>query len=330
MTRWRLHDLLKAIGRLRSLVIGDAMVDEYIWGVAERVSPEAPVLVVRSEQVTQVPGGAANVVHCLRAMGAGAGLGAVVGDDEAGRGLAQRLTELGADPLVLVADPARPTIVKTRVLAHTQQVVRIDREVRGQLPDDLLQVFFDRCGAALNGCTGLLLSDYDKGVLTPHTIPAIVAEAARRGAPVAVNAKPRNAPLYRDVDLVTVNRFEAEAICGFAPEGRDEARRAADAIVDSIGCGHVLVTLGGEGAVLRAREGEAVHVPAVQVQVFDPAGAGDTTVAAAHLALCAGAEPLEAAQLAMLAAAVVVRKVGVATATAAEILALADAHQELL
>ncbi len=322
MTRDHAAELLEAMARRRVLVVGDAMLDEYIWGVAERISPEAPVLVVRSERVTHVPGGAANVINCLRALNAGAGLAAAVGDDHAGRQLRDQLAAAGVEPLLLVTDPSRPTTLKTRVVAHSQQVVRIDKELRGALPEELVLRLDREAGEALATCDGLLLSDYDKGVLTPDSIPPLLTAARRQAVPVAVNAKPHHARCYQEVDLVTVNRVEAEAVCGFRPESVAEAGRAADYLAAELRCRNLLITLGPDGAVLRDPAGALHHVEAVPVEVYDTAGAGDTTIATAHLALCAGATPLEAAELAMWAAAVVVRKVGVQTATPEEILAV--------
>ncbi|MBI2302686.1 MAG: bifunctional hydroxymethylpyrimidine kinase/phosphomethylpyrimidine kinase [Armatimonadetes bacterium] len=322
MTTERLRELLAAIARVRTLVVGDAMVDEYVWGRAERVSPEAPVLVVRCERETQVPGGAANVVHCIQALKASVGLCAVVGQDAAAELLRARLRELRVDPVVLLADPHRPTTVKTRVVAGRQQVLRIDREERAPLSAALANQFDQAVEAALPGRQGLLLSDYDKGVLTPLSIPGLLRAARRHELRVAVNAKPRHAAAYRGVGLLTVNRLEAEAIAGHPADDSERAAKAATEIQTRLDCEAVLVTLGAQGAVLREKGGTVTHVPAVAVEVFDPAGAGDTTIAAAHLALCAGSTPHEAAELAMLAAAVVVRKVGVATATPEEVLAM--------
>jgi len=322
VTPERLAELLHRIAACRCLVLGDAMLDEYIWGVAERISPEAPVMVVRRERITRVPGGAANVLNCVRALGARAGIVAVVGADSAGADLARKLVEAGAAPVALLTAEDRPTTLKTRVVAHSQQLVRIDHELRAPLPADLAQRLDETAAEALDGCDGLLLSDYDKGVLTPDSIPPLLAAAATRGVRVAVNAKPRCAEYYRGVELVTVNRVEAEALCGFNPATPEQAGRAAEAVGTRLGSRLVLVTLGGQGAVLWSAEGGSEPVPPVPVEVYDAAGAGDTTIAACHLALCAGATPREAVELAMRAAAVVVKKVGVQTASPAEILAL--------
>ena len=318
MTRARLRELLGEVAGVRTLVVGDAMLDEYIWGTAERVSPEAPVLVVRSHEVTHVPGGAANVIHNVLSLGARAGLVAVRGADHAGETLARKLYDLGAQPLCLLEEPDRPTTVKTRVLAHHQQVVRIDHESRTPLPAELGQRLVAEVDAALGGCAGLLLSDYDKGVLNPDTIPQLLATARRRGCFVAVNAKPHYAACYHGADLLTVNRAEAAALCGYRPEDPEAAGEAAAQIRRELGVERVLVTLSEDGLVL-ADSGRPEYLPALEVAVSDPAGAGDTTVATLHLALCAGAAPREALDLARRAAAVVVRKVGVQTATPQEI-----------
>ena len=326
MTPDRLEALLGCLPRVGSLVLGDAMVDEYIWGVAERISPEAPVMVLRRERVTQVPGGAANVVHGLRTLGARSGLVAVVGEDAAAGALRERLVELGCDPTVLLPDADRPTTVKTRVVAQTQQVVRIDTETRAPLSTAVAERVIAATDEALAGFDGLLLSDYDKGVLTPTVIAAVLRAAERRGVRVAVNAKPHHAARYRGADLVSVNRVEAEAITGVRPGDPVQAREAAQRLAEIAGCRHVLITLGGDGALLRCPDGECHHAHAVAVPVYDVAGAGDTTICTTHLALCAGASPAEAVELAMLAAAVVVRKVGVAAVDADEIRALAAGH----
>jgi D-beta-D-heptose 7-phosphate kinase/D-beta-D-heptose 1-phosphate adenosyltransferase len=317
-----LAHLLDALAEVRVLVVGDAMLDEYVWGTAERVSPEAPVLIVRAGEVTQVPGGAGNVLGNVLALGARAGLCAVVGDDAPATGLERQLTAAGAAPVCLIRDPGRPTTIKTRVVAQTQQVLRIDRESHAPLENGPAAALLAAVSAALEGCHGLLLSDYDKGVLTPETIPALLAAARARGVKVGVNAKPRLAGLYEGVDLVTVNRAEAEAICGLAPDNQPHAAHAAQWIGEHLGSGVTLVTLGAQGAALHERGGATSLAAPVPVPVYDVAGAGDTTIAAAFLGLCAGATAAEAADLAMRAAAVVVRKVGVATAGPHEILAL--------
>lgn len=322
MTLQRLRELLDAMTKVRTLVVGDAMMDEYIWGRAERISQEAPVLVLRSERETRVPGGAANVVHCVTALGAAAGLCAVAGNDSPAEDLRLKLSDLGVTPVVLLCDVDRPTTIKTRVVASAQQVVRIDREDRSPIPIDLVRQLDAAAVELLPQGQGLLLSDYDKGVLTPQSIPALLRAAKELGLQVAVNAKPRHAAAYHGVDLFTVNRSEAEAICSESCQSVQDAGRCAKLIAERIGCGAVLITLGPDGAVL-GEDGQISHVPAVPVEVYDPAGAGDTTIAAAHAAMCAGATAREAAELAMLAAAVVVRKVGVATARPEEVLKLA-------
>ncbi|HAZ63434.1 MAG TPA: hypothetical protein DCZ72_07485 [Armatimonadetes bacterium] len=322
--RAQLDALLAQMARVRTLVLGDVMLDTFIWGRADRVSPEAPVLVVRAERDSQMPGGAGNVVRCLRALGAQVGVAGVVGDDADGATLARLLAEDGADPLHLLPAADRPTTVKTRILAGGQQVVRVDRELAQPLPADLSAQLDALLRPALTGCQGLLLSDYDKGVLQPALIDRVLALAAELGVRVAVNAKPHLAGHYRRVDLLTVNRVEAEAILDRRLPTHDDVAAGARDLAARPEPRHTLITLGPEGAMLLAHDGEPQLVPALPVQVYDVAGAGDTTVAAAHLALCAGAEPRAAIEVAMRAAAVVVRKRSVATASPDEILALAE------
>lgn len=323
MSPERLAHLLDALPRRRPLVLGDAMLDEYVWGTATRVSQEAPVLVVRSREVSHVPGGAANVLHCLQALDVAAGLVAVVGRDHPAENLHRLLESLGVEPLHLLPDAARQTTVKTRVVAQGQQVLRIDHETTTPLAEPIADELLTRLAAGLETCDSLLLSDYDKGVLTGETIPRVLAAARAAGALVGVNAKPRWAAAYRGVDLLTVNRAEASAIADTEVDDLDSALAVAGPLAERLDCGLLLITLGPDGAVYAARGEAPRHLAAVPVEVADPSGAGDTTLAAAHLALCAGASPAEAVELAMFAAGVVVRKLGVATASRAEIAEIA-------
>lgn len=315
----RLQQLLAGFATKRVLVLGDVMLDEYIWGEANRVSPEAPVLVVEVKDKTAVPGGAANVVNNVRALGAKALVIGVIGDDEAGRTLAHQLQQNGVDGSRLVVDPTRPTTTKTRIIAHDQQVLRLDREERKKVsPPYLMQLLahLDELGP---GVDGLLISDYDKGVLVPEVAERVLALARTRGVPLAVNPKPGNVHLFRGSTLIVLNRSEAEATAGQKLPDEASLRSAGLRLREQWAVDALVVTVGAQGSLLFEKDLAPVHIPAVPIVVYDVAGAGDTMISALLLALLSGASFREAATLASYAAAVVVKKVGVATATCEEI-----------
>ena len=321
MTRARLRQLVEAFAGARILCLGDLMMDEYVWGRATRISPESPVMVVEVDRETSVPGGAANVVHNLLALGASVSVVGVVGEDAAGAALRARLAEEGADVSGVLAEPGRPTTRKTRVVAHHQQVLRVDRERAAPLPDDVRE----RLEACIEGLArtadAIVVSDYDKGVICSPTARAAIEAGRRRGVPVAANAKPRNAACFAGASLVSLNASEADAVAGEpAFSAGDRLEPAGRALREKIGVDTLVVTRGAEGLMLWERDGACRHVPAHPVEVYDVAGAGDTVISVLTLGLARGVEPAEAAEAASLAAAVVVRKVGVAVVTAQELL----------
>jgi len=301
------------------LVVGDVMLDEYIWGEAERISPEAPVIVVNVQRRTYVPGGAGNVVNNVRALGAKASIIGVVGQDEAGQKLRASLERNGVDGIRLILDPTRPTTVKTRVMAHHQQVVRIDEESRAPVGETVA----GELGAALTELMpqvdGVIVSDYAKGVLVPEVVATVLGEAAAYGRLVAVNPKPNHCTLFSGVDLLSLNEVEAETFARQEIEDEDTAEAVGQNILRELGVKGLLLTRGAKGSIIFNPGEPPHHIPVVPVEVYDVAGAGDTTISVALLALLCGANYVEAATLASYAAAAVVRKVGVATVTWEEI-----------
>jgi rfaE bifunctional protein kinase chain/domain len=317
----RARALLKAMRGGRVLVLGDVMLDQFLWGKVARISPEAPVPVVEVTRHSFHLGGAGNVAHNVRALGGEAVLAAVIGRDVAGDRIRESLEVAGVGAALALADGDRPTTVKTRIVAHHQQVVRADRERSDDIPRALEDALFEQVARALPGCGALVLSDYQKGVVTPRLMSAVLGLARRRRVPVLVDPKVRHFRLYRRVALVTPNQKEAEEASGIAIRTDRDLRAAGERILKVLGCGAVLITRGEQGMSLFPAGGRAVHLPTTAREVFDVTGAGDTVIATVGLALGAGASLAEAAMLANHAAGVVVGKLGTATAAPAEVLA---------
>jgi len=314
----RLERLVASFERLRLLVVGDAMLDEYLWGDVERVSPEAPVPVVHVQRESVALGGAANVLRNAIAMGAQAGLATAIGDDASGDRLVDLLKELGSDTSGVVRVEGRPTTRKTRVEARSQQMVRFDRETDEPLPPEAVRRLQRAIDATLGRVDGVILEDYGKGLLTS----AVVRRAMRRfqaaGVPVAVDPK-GHLEAYRGADLVKPNLREVEQLSGRPIRSRDALVAAVGRLRRRLAGSAVVVTRGPLGMTVFDDDPAGVDVPIERCEVFDVQGAGDTAIAALTLARLAGASLLEAAVIGNAAASVVVRKVGTATATAREI-----------
>lgn len=314
----RLEKILDRIAGVRLLVVGDLVLDEYVLGDVDRVSPEAPVPVVRVREEAVALGGAANVARNALALGGRAAVCSVVGDDAAGARIAGLLEDIGVDPAFLVVAPGRPTTRKTRVVARSQQVVRFDRESLEPPPPSVgrsLRVSIER---ALPEVSGVVVEDYGKGVLSKRIATGLMRRFGEAGLPVVVDPKATLAP-YRGAALMKPNLREAEALSGVVIRGPADLAAAASRLRQRIGGGDIVVTRGAGGMTLFAGDGEGVDVPTVAREVFDVQGAGDTTVAALALSLRAGARLLEAAVIANAAAGVVIGKVGTATASVGEV-----------
>ena len=323
MTRERAAQLLDGFRGKRVVVVGDVMLDEYVWGQVNRISPEAPVMVVDAERYTQVPGGAANVVNNLCALGAtGAIVGTVGTDAQAGQ-LTDALQAEGADTDGLIALSDRPTTRKTRIIAHSQQVVRVDHERRDSLTAEIVDKLVAVILRLSADADALVVSDYQKGVVTPQVLAACCL-LAKRGRPVTGNLKPKTISGGSPLSILTLNLAEAAQALGETTlEGDAAINKAGADLLTLSRAEHVLITRGASGLTLfsAADPAHPGHVPARPVAVYDVAGAGDTVISALTLSLAAGASPIEAVTLANHAAAEAVKKVGVATVSVAEILA---------
>lgn len=322
LPRARLEELLARVAGRHVVVVGDAMLDRYLVGEVERISPEAPVPVVRITARQAALGGAANVAANLAAMGAHPRLVALVGQDQDGQALRAGLAALGLDDRGLVDVPDRPTTVKTRVVARGQQMVRIDEEVETPVSAPHLERLRAAFAAALDGAHAVVLEDYDKGVLVPELIRHAIGAARGRGIPVVVDPKYRGFFDYAGATLFKPNRHELAMALGARVDLERSTSAELRAIVARLGVEHLLLTLREEGMLLMSPEGEPVHLAAVRREIFDVSGAGDTVAAWVAGALAAGGSVLEAAALANLAAGVEVGKRGIRAVTPEEVLAL--------
>ena len=320
----RLEKLITSFGQLRLLVVGDVMLDEYLWGDVERVSPEAPVPVVHVKRESRALGGAGNVVRNIVAMGAECVVCAVVGNDWAGDRLIDLLTDLGVDPSGVVRVGDRPTTRKTRVEARSQQMVRFDRETDEPIPSSASRRLLRVVDAALPGVQGVILEDYGKGLLPVRLLRAVMRRFNQAGIPVAVDPK-TSVAAYRGADLFKPNLREVAALTGARIRSEHELYRAVARLRRRLGPGDIVVTRGSDGMTIFEGDAAPVDVPIARSEVFDVQGAGDTTIAALALTRLAGGSLLEAAVVANTAAGVVVGKVGTATANPEEILALLPA-----
>jgi len=323
LTTERVSEIVSAMSGKTVVVWGDVMLDEFVWGDVTRISPEAPVPVVEVRRESVHLGGAANVLANLRSLGARASVVGVVGSDRAGERVRAELREvgaLGADENLIV-DVSRPTTLKTRIIAHSQPVVRADRERRTPVDGLVEERIVETLRKLLRGADALVVSDYDKGAVTPGALGEILTAAEVAGVPVLVDPKIRNFNFYRPATLITPNHHEAMRLTGTEEDDDDGMTRAARAIREGLGCRSVLITRGERGMMLLEEDGEPVFVPTAAREVYDVTGAGDTVIATLAASLAAGAGLVEAAMLANHAAGIVVGKIGTATATADELLA---------
>jgi len=330
MDRKKLESLFSHISEISCLVIGDLMLDEYLWGKAVRISPEAPVQVVDVAREELRLGGAGNVVNNLAELGARVSVCSVVGEDENGFSLLNAFAGKGMDVDAIFRDPSRRTSRKTRVVAAHQQIVRIDRESRDALSGGIEQQVCDWISVNAARFNVILLSDYLKGVLTPKVIETVIETARPLGIPVLVDPKGTDFARYRGATILTPNRKEAEAASGVPILDIESLVRAANAIMEQTALEHLLITRSEEGMSLFSRSAEPVHIPTVAREVFDVSGAGDTVLASLAVGMAAGLGLPEAAALANIAAGIAVAKLGTSTVSPHEIInAVALSHSNI-
>jgi rfaE bifunctional protein kinase chain/domain len=323
LARDRLVQLIQRMGGSRVVVVGDIMLDRYLIGETERLSPEAPVPVVAVKERHAALGGAANVAANVAAMGAKCFLVGVVGDDGDGSAIRQELAVARLDDQHVITIAGRPTTSKTRIIARSQQIVRIDDEVETLLQGQDLVRLIRVAREALADADALLMEDSNKGALAPGLITAVMEVARRRGIPIVVDPKFRQFFEYTGATVFKPNRRELESALGAAVDLQDGD--ALPKVLARLKVDNLLVTLGPDGMVLVTKDGAAIHIPSIARRVYDVSGAGDTVTAWLGTGLAAGASVREAAQLANYAAGVEVGKPGVATVTPEEVLAV---HEE--
>jgi len=319
------RDLIARFAGVPVLVVGDVMLDRFLIGRVTRISPEAPVPVVRYESEQVRLGGAANVAHNIAALGGRPMLVGVVGTDPAARALRDRVSAAGISDAGLVEIAGRPTTQKVRIVTERhQQVARIDYETDDELLDDGARTVIERIGGFRDGARAVLVSDYLKGAVTQSVMDAL---RWRTGAPLIVDPKIPHLPRYAGATLVTPNHHEAETATHRVIRTDDDARAAGRDLRNRISCESVLITRGERGMWLSASDVEG-SIPAAAREVADVTGAGDTVAATLALALAAGATLVEAATCANHAAGIVVGKFGAATVTADELIAALERTQD--
>lgn len=310
---------IDAFPRAQILVVGDLMVDHFIRGNVERISPEAPVPVVSITSESMCLGGAANVAHNIRALGGVVYIAGVTGNDGMGEQILRELNSLniGTDGIITVKD--RPTTTKTRIIAHSQQVVRFDRERTDPLDPAISQQIQERLQKSVAKIDAILVSDYGKGTISQALMESLVRFGRNDGIPVIVDPKVKNMSHYRGVTMITPNQHEASETLRMKVTTDEDAGRAAVLLRDKVGCESVLITRGEQGMTLLEKDGSVVHIPTLATEVFDVTGAGDTVASVFTLALTTGASPKISALIANYAAGIVIRKVGTACVTREEL-----------
>jgi len=320
MTTNSLQSFIPRFRRAKVLVVGDLMLDEFLWGKVSRISPEAPVPVVWIQSESFMPGGSANVVSNICALGGQVSAVGVIGEDRWGglllSELASRRVETGG-----VLKTQRPTTVKTRVIAHHQQVVRVDREQREPLPSGLVERLIRAVTERISDTDAVVIEDYGKGVITRQLLEQVIPLARKHRKLITVDPKEDHFDLYHRVTALTPNRSEAGEAVGRELESDTDVQRAGRDIVQKLECEGVLITLGEDGMRLFEQGKHSIRIPTVAREVFDVAGAGDTVIATFTLALASGATMEQAARLANYAAGIVIGKLGVAVTTPEELAA---------
>ena len=333
MIRSRLHQIFELFSHKRILVIGDLMLDEFIWGNVKRISPEAPVPVVEVERESYFPGGAANVARNLREFAGTVHVMGLVGTDSHGEHLKQLLADEGIHLDCIQQDQAYQTIVKTRIIARHQQVVRVDREKKKSLTALQNEKAIAQVKKILPEIDAIIIEDYAKGLLHQEFVDAVTSLAKASGKTLAVDPNPGNVLKWNGVSVIKPNRSEAFAAAGLPASDPVEPVSADHALLE-VGAvlskkwetENLLITLGEQGMILFSGQATPYHTPTRAQEVFDVSGAGDTAIALFTLALCSGATAAEAAEISNHASGIVVGKLGTATVTPAELLASFENH----
>ena len=318
------NDIADKLSSKKILVIGDLILDEYLWGETSRISPEAPVPIIDVNDEEHRLGGAANVVSNLVAFGCTPYLCGVVGYDTNGDIIRKMVAEMNTSTTGITNERLRPTTVKTRVIAQSQQLIRIDRETKAPIDSSTIRRLLGAITAAVGDADAIIISDYGKGVITKQFLPTLLPIINKRGIPVVVDPVAQHMNDYRGVTCITPNHLEAmgavDVNVGTASLHSDDViSTIGDRLLESTGSASILITRGKDGMTLLENTPEVTHIPTVAKEVCDVSGAGDTVIATIAVALANGASLVEAATIANHTAGIVVGKSGTATASIKEI-----------
>jgi rfaE bifunctional protein kinase chain/domain len=317
-----LKDYIDRFNETSVFVIGDIIMDEYVWGDVSRISPEAPVPVVEVSRETKMLGGAANVIHNIATLGARPTLCGVVGQDRTGREIINKLNNMGLGSKGIVIEKDRPTSIKTRVVAQNQQVVRFDREIRTSIRPESIKSLLNFIKKNLDNLNAIVVADYGKGVVSASLMKGLrklIQSVPGRSIILAVDPKIGNFEYYHGVDVITPNHHEAGIFCHLEIVDEDTLIRAGRQMLKELKCRSVLITQGKDGMTLFENGGEIIHIPTIAKNVFDVTGAGDTVISTFSLALASGLDLKSAAVLSNFAAGIVVGEVGTSTVSADEL-----------
>ncbi|MCP2519386.1 D-glycero-beta-D-manno-heptose-7-phosphate kinase [Candidatus Aminicenantes bacterium AC-335-A11] len=320
----RAHSIIKNFEKKRIAILGDIMLDQYIIGKVSRISPEAPVPVVEITSENYCLGGAGNVAHNLEALGAEYLLVGVIGNDNSGKKILDRVKNKKG----IFIDKGRPTIVKTRIIAHHQHVVRVDREKKLPIPEKIEKEIINFLKK--EDYDGIIISDYSKGTITKSLMKSLLNFTSKNNIPVFVDPKVEHFNLYSPITLMTPNQFETEGIVNRRINSDDEIENAGREILSRITCEYLIITRGEKGMSVFMKDNKVIHIPTVAKEVYDVTGAGDTVIATASLSLLSGANILESAILANYAAGIVVGKLGTATVSREELLKEIEKESKML
>lgn len=303
-------DILKKLSNVRVLVVGDIMIDRFCWGSVQRISPEAPVPVVRLDKTSLVAGGAANVAANIAGLGAEAILVGVTGDDKEAELFPELLAVSGVSERFLHKVADRPTTVKTRVIAHSQQIVRIDQETNSELGFDETEMLWEKIRGPIETADIIVVSDYAKGVVTADLLTRLITTAKEQGKSIIIDPKGKNYDKYKGATLLTPNKREAAEACNIEEDSPEVIQKAGQRLLKELELDSILITKGEEGMSLFHQNGDVFELPALARDVFDVTGAGDTVIATLAVALGVGANLRQAAELANIAAGIVVEQIG--------------------
>ncbi len=314
----KLLEILAKIQNKKILVIGDIMLDKYIWGKVKRISPEAPVQIVNVDRESYVPGGAANVASNITSISANAFMVSIVGNDTAKNILIEELKKRNVNTDGIFIDDSKPTVQKVRVIGHNQQLLRIDYEKDHRINTDVEQKVIAYIEKMMPKIDAIIISDYSKGLVTENVAKHAIEEANKQRKIAVIDPKPKHKKYYANSTIITPNNTEASELTGISGEEDEEISEMGKTIMAEINS-NVLITRGERGMTLFEKNGNITNIPTKAKEVYDVTGAGDTVVAVLTAALCTGANYFESASLANYAAGIVVGKVGTSSVTIDEI-----------